>query len=285
MNTARRGFAGLRELGCKAALLLASVQLLACGSIPRPVYPQSDAGLTLARQDATTAGLVAIRAQARVDQRGRQGRVRGTVLMFVERAGRVRFDVMTQFGPVAILTSDREHFAFADLRDDRYLTGATCPANIARLLGVPLSVDETAQFLLGGTPVIAHEQATVSWTADGYYRVRLQAGSGERQELDLGIYPQDLAQPSAAQRLYLLRSERFSAAGKSVWRVTYAEHKKVRLGTAEVLVPFEVRVERAQDGSDTLVRFKEVAFNPQIPEGAFVQTPRPGMREEEASCD
>jgi outer membrane lipoprotein-sorting protein len=261
------------------------LMLVACGTIPRPTYPQTDAATALARREATTAGLLSIRAEARVDQRGRQGRVRGTVLMFIERAGRVRFDVMTQFGPIAILTSDRQRFAFADLREGRYLTGATCPQNIARLLGVPLSVDETSRFLLAGTSLIDYQKSQVSWNADGFYRLSLLSVAGERQELDLGIYPQDVKLPAAQQRLYLLRSERWSAAGKSEWRVTYTDHKAVRLGGAQVLVPFRVRVEQARSASDTLVHFKDVAFNPQIPEGAFTQSPRPGMQQEEASCE
>ena len=52
----------------------------------------------------------AIRAEARVDQRGEKGRIHGTVYMFVQRPDRVRFDAMTQLGPAAILTSDGARF-------------------------------------------------------------------------------------------------------------------------------------------------------------------------------
>ena len=107
-----------------------------------------------------------MRAEARVDQRATGGRIKGTVLMFVEQSGRVRFDVMTQFGPIAILTSDGAHFAYSDLREKRYLSGETCPENIARLLGVPLSAQETARFLLGGTPVLEYTKAELTHTDD-----------------------------------------------------------------------------------------------------------------------
>src|SRR5262249_3967900 len=145
------------------------------------------------------------------------------VLMLVEETGRVRFDVMTQFGPIAILTSDGKHFAYSDFRAQRYLTGETCPANIARLLGVPLTAEETARFLLGGTPVIPYHSAQLRLDDDGHYQLELQSEAGQRQALVLAVYPSDLQLPAAEQRLYLVRSELFDAAGKRVWRVSYDE--------------------------------------------------------------
>lgn len=269
-----------------AALLpLAALSLMACGTVPRPAFPLSGAGEALGRERETSAAVRAIRAEARVEQRGGKGRVRGTVLMFVERGERVRFDVMTQFGPVAILTSDRERFAYADLREKRYLTGATCPQNIARLLGVPLSVDETSRFLLGGTPLIEAADSAIVWNDEGYYRVTLRATTGARQVLHLGVYAADRESPAAQQRVYLLRSELRAPDGRTQWRVSYDEHTPVRMGPRTLLLPFRVHVEQPGADKDTLIRFKEIAVNPEIPAGAFTQDPRPGMQQQEASCD
>jgi hypothetical protein len=52
-----------------------------------------------------------------------------------------------------------------------------------------------------------------------------------------------------------------------------------------VAMPFEVRVEQPRAGTDTLIRFKEIALNVAIPPEAFAQAPLPGMQEEVASCD
>jgi hypothetical protein len=253
--------------------------------LPAPAYPIADARVALEREAATSADVHAIRAEARVDQRGREGRVRGTVLMFVERGERVRFDVMTQFGPVAILTGDRERFAYADFREKRYLTGATCPQNIARLLGVPLSVEEASRFLVGSTPLIAATRKEVVWDNDGFYRVTLSAADGQRQVLHLGVYDADRKLPAAQQRLYLRSSELHGANGRTLWRVSYAEHVPVVAGSGKVLVPMRVHVERPDADTDTLIKFKDIKLNPSIPEGAFTQAPRPGMTTEEASCD
>jgi hypothetical protein len=256
-----------------------------CVSVARPSFPIVDAGLAVTRAEAGVSGLRALRAEARVDQRGQRGRVRGTVLMFVERTPRVRFDVMTQFGPIAILTSDATRFAYSDLREKRYLTGLTCPKNIARLLGVPLSVEETARFLLGATPLLATGAQQVVWNADGFYRVTRRGSDAGRQELDLAVYPEDMALPAAQQRLYLLRSELYAASGKTTWRVTYDQHQSLHSGGTEVLAPYRVRVEEPASGSDTIIRFKEIVLNPKIPDQAFTQTLRAGMLQEEASCE
>jgi hypothetical protein len=255
-----------------------------CAGSLRPSQPIKDAQLALARRDATTVGLTSMRAEARVDQRAKSGRIRGTVLMFVEESGRVRFDVMTQFGPIAILTSDGAHFAYSDLREKRYLSGETCPENIARLLGVPLSAQETARFLLGGTPVLEQASAKLTQTEDGHYLLSLQA-AGARQELELSVYPQDLSQPPAQQRLALVRSELWGERGAHVWRVSYSDLSPLRLNGRELLVPMRVRIEQSSQGSDTLVQFKTIAENPRIPDDAFVQSPRPGMQEEAAPCE
>jgi outer membrane lipoprotein-sorting protein len=257
----------------------------ACASLPRPAFPLRDANQALQRREASLAGVNAIRAEARVEQRGKQGRVRGTVLMFVERAGRVRFDVMTQFGPLAILTSDGTKFAYADFRENRYLTGDTCPQNIARLLGVPLTAADTARFLLGGTPVLDTTKSELHQRDDGSYTLSLTGTAGEHQTIDLAVYASDLQKPADQQRLYLLRSELTSATGVRVWRVSYEDMQPVGTGADAVLMPRRVRVEQPASSSDTEVHFKEIAKNPSIPDDAFVQSPHAGMQEEEASCD
>jgi hypothetical protein len=85
--------------------------------------------------------------------------------------------------------------------------------------------------------------------------------------------------------LYLLRSELFAANGARIWRVTYEETEPVGGGPTALLMPRKVRIEQPAASSDTLVHFKEIALNPHISDDAFVQSPRPGMSEQEVSCE
>jgi outer membrane lipoprotein-sorting protein len=273
---------------CRARLLaLCALGVLGCGcaSFPRPAQPFVDARAALAAHAQTRERVQSIRAEARVDQRGDQGRIKGTVLMFVQRPDRVRFDAMTQFGPAAILTSDGARFAYADLRDKRYMTGETCPQNIARLLNLPLSVDQTTQLLLGGTPVIEHTSAKIDWNSDGFYRISLQGADGSRQEVDYAIPEQDTKLPPEQQGLRLIRSEIYAPDHKSRFRASYEDYRMLPLGGARIAMPFQVHVEQPRAGTDTLIRFKEITLNAEVPPNAFTQEPMPGMEQEEATCD
>lgn len=287
-SAARHGVGETRPRSARLAAPLLGVMLGllagACVSFPAPRQPFTDPERAIALQGASRERLRSIRAEARIDQRGDQGRIKGTVLMFVERPGRVRFDAMTQFGPVAVLTSDGQSFAYADLRSKRFTTGATCPRNIARLLNVPLTVEQTTRLLLGGTPVIDHEASAIEWHDDGFYRVTLRGG-GRKQEIDLAIPEQHAALPPEQQELRLVRSEIYDVTGKTDWRATYGDYRHLSLGSERVPVPFEVRVEQPSAGIDTLIRFKQIALNAEIPAEAFTQTPLPGMTQEVAGCE
>lgn len=264
------------------ALLLTACT--ACGGVPRPRYPHSQPLQALTLHRLVREQVPSIRAEARVEQRGNEGRIKGTVYLLVQRPSRVRFDVMTQFGPIAILTSDGERFAYSDLRSKRFMTGVTCPANIARLLNVSLSAEQTVLLLLGGTPVLEHTKSSVDWDSKGFYRFVLHAADGQRQEVDLKVPEADLELPTERQRLVLLRSELFDSRGRSVWRATYDDYRPLGTGGVTTELPFSVDVVQETAGTETRIRFKEVTVDTELPGDAFTQMPAPGMTIEEAVC-
>jgi len=267
------------------AIAACALCLSACASVPRPTQAFTSAREALQLFGLTRAEVQALRAEARVDQRGDGSRIKGTVLMFVQRPGRVRFDAMTQFGPAAVLTSDGVHFEYSDLRKNRFMYGRTCPRNLSRLLNMPLTVGQTTELLLGGTPLLSHARAAIGWHPDGYYLVKVRNDEGMRQEIELGIGEHDADVPKTRQSLRLLRSEVYDARGRTVWRITYDDYRNTERGTYRVPMPFYVRVEQPSAGRDTVIRFKDIALDPKIPAGVFVQMPKPGLTLEEASCD
>jgi hypothetical protein len=185
-----------------------------------------------------------------VTQWGRNGRIRGTVLMFLEQPNRVRFDVMTQVGPAAVLTSDGDTFQLSDLREGVFLHGPTCPENIARLLGISVDV------------------------------VTLGAADGTTQEVAFSVDDADRDKLPEAQRLTLRRSTERAPDGKMRWEATYDDYVDVE-GQS---FPTNVRFVDEVNDADTSVRVKSISLNPNVPEGAFQQTPSPGMSIEFASC-
>jgi len=260
-----------------------------CGSAQCPTMPIREADAVIAARRRVVEDARTLRAEARVTQRGREGRIRGTVLLLVERPDRVRFDATTQLvGAAAVLTSDGERFALKDLRENRFLEGPTCPENVALLLGIPLSGEDVARFLFGDTPVLdGATSAAPSCTSAGTYLVEQRHPDGRRQEIELRVRDEDMDLPPGEQRLRLVRSERFRPDGKTEWRATFDDYRGVRDEStgARVDLPHTIRFEHPAERADTLVRMKDVDLGIDIPAGAFQQSVPPGMTAETVPCD
>lgn len=278
---------GLSRHGALILTALVCTFAAGCAGTMRPRYMFDLPSTLLKRYKAHTQGLTAISAEARVDQRGEKGRIRGTVLMFAKDSGEVRFDVMTQFGPVMILTSDGQTFALADMREHRFLTGPTCAANISRLLRLPLSAQQAAKVLLGGAPDIPARTQSLAWDEDeSLYRLTQTTADGTQQVLHLSIDPRDEKAPLDSQRILLRAVYALSPTGQLLWEAHYSEHSYVKSqGGQQFEVPFEVRVLQPSSDTDTLIKFKDIRPNPEIPEGVFTQPVPAGMTAEEALCE
>ncbi len=251
----------------------------ACGGATCPNQRIVDPAQALAAQSSARRPIRSVRAEGKIDQRGKQGRVKGRVMMFVERPDRVRFDAMTQFGPALILTSDGQTFALTDFQEHRYLTGPACAENLARVIGVALSSSEVASVLLGDAPQIAAGQETLACT-DGQYVLERRAQDGARARLELRVDERDRAAAPAQQRLYLAAATLWNAAGERLYRVRYEDYREV--SGAEL--PHTVRIDDYVSDSDALLRLSEVAVDVSVPPDAFAQTPRGGLKVEVVAC-
>lgn len=212
-------------------------------------------------------------------QWGNNGRIRGTVLMFLEQPSRVRFDVMTQLGPAAILTSDGDDFQLTDLREGAFLHGPTCSQNIARLLGISVEAENVLRILTGDTPLIEAAERSME-CRDGSYVVTLTAADGATQEVIFSVDEADRNEAPEDQRLTLRRSTARAPDGTKRWEASYDDYIEVD-GRA---FPTDVRFIDEINGADTSVRVKSIVVDPEIPEDAFRQAPSPGMSIEFASC-
>ncbi|MBW2224976.1 MAG: DUF4292 domain-containing protein [Deltaproteobacteria bacterium] len=243
-------------------MLVWSLAAAGCKTAPAcPVQLRTDAAKALDDHASQHVGWKSIKAEARVTP------------------NRVRFDVMTQLGPAAVLTSDGETFQLSDLREGTFLHGPTCPENIARLLGISVDARHVLRLLTGDTPMIEATEQSME-CREGRYVVTLVAADGATQEIAFSVDDADREKPVDAQRLTLRRSTRRAPNGKTRWEATYDDYIDVG-GQA---FPTNVRFVDEVSGADTSVRVKSISLNPEIPEGAFQQTPSPGMSIEFASC-
>ena len=266
-------------------LLLTLALTAACAGATCPVQRITDPAAALAAQRATSAPIRSLRAEAKIDQRGAEGRIKGRILMFVERPDRVRFDAMTQFGPALILTSDGQNFALTDFKDNKYTTGPACARNIGRVVGVALSSADVASVLLGDAPLIEQStsapQAPLTCASNGLYLLQRAGKDGGREELELRVHEADKAAPPDKQRLYLASATLWDARGKKLVRVRYDDYRKV--GASEL--PHTVRIDDFEHDSDALLRLSDIRVDVAVPEGVFTQTPGAGLKVEEVACE
>lgn len=265
--------------------VLALIALLssACGGTGKcPAQLLTDPARALATQQARSARLRTLRAEAKVDQRSKEGRIKGRVMMFVERPDRVRFDAVTQFGPALTLTSDGQQFALSDFKSNRFLTGPACERNIARMIGVALSGRDVASVMMGESPLIEASSSSMVCQG-GSYVITRKASDGGKQELELRIHPEDSKKAPEEQRLNLVRASFWDAQGKRLYQVRYEDYQPTSAGDLEL--PRTVRIDDYVNDADALLRFSSIDVDVNVPPDAFAQQPRSGLTVEEIACE
>ncbi|MCP4678374.1 MAG: DUF4292 domain-containing protein [Deltaproteobacteria bacterium] len=257
----------------RVLLALITIILLACGPVPPPENAYTNAEDLLDKQREHRDAVRSFRITGRVDHFGEEHRIQGKVYLFAELPGRLRIELVSPFGnPMSVLTVNKGIFALHDLREGRYLTGPAEPCNIARLVRIPLPPDDVARILIGHTPLI-DGNAEVEWDTDGFYQVTIHDGEGT-QHLEIG--------PSR-KILPLKRSRLKDPSDATVFDITYDRWN--RIGDASM--PHEIHIVMPRDKADLLLRYDDegVELNVDLPEDAWDQSPPPGVKVEQVTCD
>lgn len=266
--------------------LLFSVSILsACGRLPYPEYPAEDPHALLEARWRLPDSLEALRAEARLEQRAGGRRLRGTILMMIERPAKVRFDALTRLGAIATLTSDGEHFALLDLREERFFIGDACPENIARGIGIRLTPAELIALLLGELPPF--DTAAISLDViRGGYRLSVREEAGGRVEIELSLPRAELGLPQEKQRVFLSAIRFYDGDGEAQREIRFAGHRAIRTHEGdEAFIPREIALVDREEGSDLLFRYYSIEPLKAAPEGAFTQQSPPSLPPELLPCE
>lgn len=286
-------------------LFLAAPLLAGCPSVPPPASQLPSARAAIERMRESQSCVRAVHAEAKADHFGERGRFRGDVLLYVATPARVRMDVVSPFGiALATLASDGERFSLADLRDKHFLVGPAQPCNIGRLTGVVLPGHVLVDLMRGQAPVLKHDEAaaTVRWSGDGYYVVRVPSTRGAVEEIHLAPRPEDFANPWEKQRFRVLDVEVWQA-GYRLYHARLDEHRRWPMGEelvdpagidppvppsgppCDAEVPRKIRVDMPDQNVDLLFRYDKATLNPPLQEGTFTQTMVPGLVRYPVSCE
>lgn len=220
-----------------------------------------------------------LRAQGSADHFGREGRIRGSVYIFVERPSRVRVDTQAFGNTLSAVATDGTAFRLVDYRNNRFFVGPARACVAAQLLGIPLEAAEVVAVMAGGPP-LPEGNASLRWERD-HYALTLQGAGGreERLELTLTDTEREGARPEA-QRPRPRRAELRDARGVRAV-LTFEDYSEV----SGVPFPRRVRVVMERDDVDLLVRYREVELNPELPEEAWTPEPSGTMETVPVECD
>lgn len=287
-------------------LLLLSPTLSGCflSAVAPPPSQVPSAAAALARVTETQSCGHGLRARAKIDHFGPEGRVRAELMLYAIAPASLRMDAVSPFGAtLATLTSDGQRFSLYDMREKRFLEGPAAACNIARLTQVPLPGHVLIGLLRGVPPVLAHTSPpTLRWDDAGFYVVTVMGANQAREEVRLAVHPDDFAKPWASQRLRLARV-RVDQYDGTLYQASLEEPTAGQMAKAwedpdglpgESLppsgpectadLPRSIHLEIPPSSSDVLLRFDEVVWNPPVPPGTFTQPRPPGLTTDYVDC-
>ena len=288
-------------------LLLSPFVLCGCPGRAPPVSPIPDARSAIERMRATAAGCNGVQASAKIDHFGKEGRIRGDLMMIVAMPANLRMDIVSPFGAsIATLTSDGESFGLSDLRDKKFYVGPATACNIARLTTVPIPGHVLVDLLRGQAPVLVRNgpDATamqIAWNGHGYYAVTIQGTNEAVEEIHLAPTDDDWNKPWQEQRLRVL-DVLVKQQGLVLYHAELDDHSPAPMAkpridpdgidppippsgpTCTAELPRKIHVEVPGLEEDVQFRYDQVTWNPPLPQGIFKQPAPPGMPTVPVTC-
>lgn len=254
----------------------------ATGYVAQRPYPAPAADAVLKFLAARQAAVVGADLETRTTSWLGAERTRATVLMLVDRAGRLRFEAEIALqGTVATLVTDGKSFALADYQSQLAKRGPACPENVAALVPVPLRPDEIAAILLGDAPIGPGARVTgVAWDgkarADVLTIARQESG---RPASNIHVSVRPLAR---AGHFDVVAVEGDGPGGKGRWRVAFDEREEKAGYLHPGLIRFAEPGRSFEEGVE--IKVKERRINPAFRPQAFTAEPPQGFPVEMVAC-
>lgn len=291
----------------RRGLVALALGALGCGGPPPSQFPNAEAAIS--RMRATQACSRGVRADAKIDYFGEEGRVRTSALFFAVRPQNLRFDVLapSNLGMAMILTSNGERFSLADKLNSRFIVGPARSCNVERFTQVPVPPHALVSLMGGEAPVLVHEpnQAEVAWSGGflggGEYVVSIRSKHEAVETIHLEPYPADWDKPWEQQRVRVV-AVKVQQRDYVLYEAILKDYQVARTAKpivdpdglgADVMpsgpkcaaeLPRSLRIEVPEQNKDLTLRIQSIEHNPPMLEGTFIQQPSGGMRVEHSDC-
>lgn len=192
-----------------------------------------------------------LRALARVDYSGPDGKTGFQEAILVQRPDRLRLETLTILGAILIVTVNDKEIVGYHPREGLFLRGERTKENLFRYTQIPLELDEITMLLVGLPPVDAkltwrQEESGVVFSADG-------------RKTDFVAFESEQAVPTLW--------ERFDDTGAVTLSARFSDYRK----TAQGLFPSRIFVEAPPQRRKLDIRFEEPELNAALPAELFFQ--------------
>lgn len=267
-----------RRLAVMAWLAVAGIGACGHGQIAR-TYTQPPQQDLLAAFKARQAATQSLNLETRTTSWLGGDRIRATVLMLVQRQGKLRFEAEVSLkGTVAALTTDGDSFGLLDMDRNEFKQGPACPQNVASLVRIPLAPHEIAAILLGDAP-LGDKDTFVSADWDGVLGAeRLTfATAGSAQ---IRVLMRKLPRGWAVVGVEGYASN--AAGNKGWWRVRYEELTPVQGVYFPGVIRFAEPNASFDDGVE--IKIKDRRINPDIPDASFHLSPPANVTVQDVGC-
>lgn len=209
-----------------------------------------------------------LRALARVSVTSPQGRYSTRQTLLWRRPALLRLDTLSFFGqPVMSLVADATQASIYYPAEGAFFQGPASAATLARVIGLPLDVDEVAPLLMGyiRPPPSRQVSALHLQTDEGMPLLRfLGVGGGLIQ--DAWVDP---------DRLLPRRVVRYTQHDITAADIAYSDFRRI----AETLpVPHTVAIWLPQVETEVRIQFLTVDLNPGLSPAVFQLSPPAGVR-------
>ncbi|MEZ4299620.1 MAG: hypothetical protein R3B70_32020 [Polyangiaceae bacterium] len=285
---------------------LLGVATAGCPSVapPRSQFPSADDAL--GRMKASYSCVNGVQGQAKIDHLSKQGRIRGDLYLLAQNPDRVRFEVVSPFGPMLfLLTSDGREFRLLDVKNKQFLYGPPKACNLARMTQVPVPGHALVSLLRGEAPVLVHTapEARIAWEGEGgFYRLLLDSKHGATEEIHLTVHPGDFDKDWQQQRVRVT-DVRVAQMGVDLYHAELSNHTPMNTapprvdedgiepdipptgGVCTAELPRSIHMKVPGSDDDVIFQYKDAAWNPPVIEGAFTQQESAGVMKGFVDCE
>jgi hypothetical protein len=200
-----------------------------------------------------------LRALARVNYSGPDGRRGFQEAILVERPDRLRLETLTYLGAVLIVTVNDKEITGYHPREGVFLRGQRSKENLERYTQIPLELDEITRLLLGLPPV----ELSGRWEQEGNTLIFSSTRGGR----DVVTFASSLPVPTQWQR--------FDAAGKIEMSADFADYAESPGGSFPSRIVFEAQSPKRQ----LEIRYQQPELNASLPSNLFSQQKPANVKE------